>query len=304
MSVAVVGYDPLLNKAYQSTGLGRPIVDYLARKTNQGRSARTLDDKERYLASLATTFPAKRVGDLTPHDLDHWLALQPAGSRRVRGSHVNDFLRWALRFALIEQNPMERLDPISRPKQKTYDIFLEAEIEQLVALPYPDGPLMLCLLDAALRKGEARRLQGRHLMAEPVPGQLRIVGGKGGKDRLVPLTLRLSAALNDLARVEAIGHREFFWYTRPGGQKIRRDRELGETSFQTWWHKCLTAAGVRYRNAHTTRHTFATRYLRAGGRLETLSMVMGHASIKTTFDLYGHLDTRDTALDIALLEAY
>jgi integrase len=43
--------------------------------------------------------------------------------------------------------------------------------------------------------------------------------------------------------------------------------------------------------------------LRAGGRLETLSMVLGHESIKTTFDLYGHLDTRDTALDIALLEA-
>lgn len=296
-------FDPLRDKTYQSTGLGRPIVDYLARKTNQGRRPRTLEDKERYLASLALTFPQLTIHELTASDLDHWLALQPASCRRSRGSHVNDFLKWGVRWSLIDRNPMDLLDPISAPKQKTYDIFLEPEIEQLTSLPYPDGPLILTLFDGSLRKGEARRLQGRHLMPEPVPGQLRIVGAKGDKDRLVPLTMRLSAALNDLARVEAIGPKDFFWYTRPGGYKPRRDRESGETSFHVWWCRCLDEAGVRYRNPHMTRHTFATRYLRAGGRLETLSLVMGHSSIKTTFDLYGHLDTRDTAIDIALLEA-
>ena len=67
-------------------------------------------------------------------------------------------------------------------------------------------------------------------------------------------------------------------------------------------YKALEAAGiVTYRNPHMTRHTFATRYLRAGGRLETLSMVMGHSSIKITADLYCHLDTSDVALDMALL---
>jgi len=29
---------------------------------------------------------------------------------------------------------------------------------------------------------------------------------------------------------------------------------------------------------------------------------MGHASIRTTFDLYGHLDTSDVAFDMALME--
>jgi integrase len=51
-----------------------------------------------------------------------------------------------------------------------------------------------------------------------------------------------------------------------------------------------------------TRHTFATRWLRRRGRLETLSVVMGHASIKTTFDLYGHLDRRDVGRDLILIE--
>ncbi len=59
---------------------------------------------------------------------------------------------------------------------------------------------------------------------------------------------------------------------------------------------------VRYRNPHTTRHTFATAGLRRGGRLETVSTVMGHASIQTMYDLYAHLDTPDVLADIALTE--
>jgi integrase len=296
-------FDPLRDKSYQSTGLGRDIADYLARKTTQGRAARTVSDKERYLATLALMFPSKGVADLSSSDVDHWLARQPAGSRRHRGSHVRDFFNWARRFDLIETNPFDRLDPIKPPPQKTFDIFLDAEIEQLAALPHPDGPLMLCLFDAGLRKGEARALQGRHVIPEPVPGQLRIVGGKGGKDRLVPLTNRLSRALAELALTEAIGPKDFFWYKRPGGHRIARTEIVNDTSMQIWWARSLDAADVRYRNLHLTRHTFATRYLRSGGRLTTLTQVMGHSSGHTTSDLYAHLDTRDVALDIALLEA-
>lgn len=87
----VVDFDPLRDKSYQSTGLGKPIVDHLARKENQGRRPRTLDDKERYLASLALTFPSKSLSDLTVFDIDHWIAQQPAASRRHRASHVNAF---------------------------------------------------------------------------------------------------------------------------------------------------------------------------------------------------------------------
>ena len=59
---------------------------------------------------------------------------------------------------------------------------------------------------------------------------------------------------------------------------------------------------VRYRNPRRARHTFATRWLKRGGRMETLSEAMGHASIATTVDLYGHLDLADVARDLALIE--
>jgi integrase len=43
-------------------------------------------------------------------------------------------------------------------------------------------------------------------------------------------------------------------------------------------------------------------WLRRDGRLVTLSLQMSHASIKTTADLYGHLDLRDAAADLAHIE--
>jgi integrase/recombinase XerD len=160
---------------------------------------------------------------------------------------------------------------------------------------------MTILVDAGLRKGEARTLQVRRLKVDT--GELIIIGGKGDKDRLVPMTTRLRTALEGFLLLEQLSPNDFLWYTRPGGGAINRRRQIGEGSFYLWWKRCLEQAGVRFRNPHTTRHTFATRWLRRGGRLETLSVVMGHASIRTTFDLYGHLDTRDVLQDLLAMEA-
>lgn len=91
--------------------------------------------------------------------------------------------------------------------------------------------------------------------------------------------------------------------TRPGGGRLRRSTPIGKGSFAVWWSRCLAEAGVRYRNPHTARHTFATRWLRRGGRLETLSLVMGHANIATTHTLYAHLDTSDILIDVARIDA-
>src|SRR5262252_5856717 len=48
-----------------------------------------------------------------------------------------------------------------------------------------DRPLVRLLLEAGLRKGEARRLRLRHVDVEQ--SRLVIVEGKGGKDRVVPV---------------------------------------------------------------------------------------------------------------------
>jgi len=44
---------------------------------------------------------------------------------------------------------------------------------------------------------------------------------------------------------------------------------------------------------HWLRHTYATGRLRAGMPVEVVSKLLGHASITTTADIYGHLTSED-----------
>jgi len=44
---------------------------------------------------------------------------------------------------------------------------------------------------------------------------------------------------------------------------------------------------------HWLRHTAATRMLRDGVPIEVVSMLLGHASVTTTLDIYGHLTAED-----------
>ena len=86
LAAPVVGFDPLRDKSYEQTALGRSIADYLAWKQMQGRAPRTVEDKERYLATLALMYPGKAIDELAAEDLLHWAAAQPDLSRRHRAS--------------------------------------------------------------------------------------------------------------------------------------------------------------------------------------------------------------------------
>jgi len=134
-------------------------------------------------------------------------------------------------------------------------------------------------------------------------GELVVIAGKGGKDRTIQFGSRLHGLLQDLLYLEPMSPMDYLWYSRPGGGEVRRSAAIGDGSFDRWWRRCLDSAGVRYRNPHTTRHTFAVRWLRRGGRLETLSKLMGHSSIATTADVYGGISAEDVLRDLALMEA-
>ncbi|HEO69816.1 MAG TPA: hypothetical protein ENN80_01020 [Candidatus Hydrogenedentes bacterium] len=111
-------------------------------------------------------------------------------------------------------------------------------------------------------------------------GVIRVVG-KGNKERLAPLP---SALLDDLRRVWTT-HRHPHWlfanirhsnHVRPAALykvfgQVRRELGLGDEV-----------------KAHTLRHSFATRLLEQGIPAETVRILLGHASLKTT-QTYLHL---------------
>jgi integrase len=285
------------DKRYQQTRLGRDVADFLAWLELGGAASRTLDQYERDLARGALMFPNHAVAEWTDAELLHVARSFKPAERRVRVAAWRSFFKWARQTKRVSVNPTETLPAIKRTPQRVIDTFSDEEIAQLEDLPVRDGVLMQLLFDVGLRKGEARRLRLMH-----VADDVRILRGKGGKDRVVPATARATMRVNELAILDGLSPPDHLWYTRPGGgDQIAREKPIGDGSFDRWWRRCLETAGIRYRNPHVARHSFATRWLRRGGRITTLSTAMGHASLATTYDLYGHLDTRDLVADLALI---
>lgn len=304
-----VGYDPLRDARHRSARASRECADWLAYLELEGKAPRTLDDYERTAAVLLRMFPQTELADLTDGDLNHVLKRFPARSRRIRRAHLASFIGWAYRTGRIPSNPLDRVPRQKRNPKRHIETFTEPEQALLEGLPSPDGPLFSIMFRAGLRKGECRRLRARHVNFER--GHLVVYKSKGGKDRVVPLK-GLAPILADWFLLDGINPDDFLWYSRPGGGPANRTREIGEGSFHRWWVTRLALADVDYRprtkedpglhNPHVTRHTFALNWLRSGGRLETLSLVLGHESIKTTFDEYGGLTADDVALDMELVE--
>jgi integrase/recombinase XerD len=111
-----------------------------------------------------------------------------------------------------------------------------------------------------------------------------ILRGKGGKERLVPISERARAAVQEwLIHVPA--NAAFLF---PSGQKHLSRVRL----FQLI--KALAAdAGIDPTriSPHVLRHAFATHLLEGGADLRALQTLLGHADIATT-QIYTHVDSR------------
>lgn len=66
------------------------------------------------------------------------------------------------------------------------------------------------------------------------------------------------------------------------------DKYIEPRSFQYVYKKALETCEVKYRNFHCLRHTFATRCIRVGMDIKSLSEVLGHADVNITLNRYVH----------------
>ncbi len=127
--------------------------------------------------------------------------------------------------------------------------------------------ILLLLLDTGLRRGE---LLGLVLSDLDLGGRVLLVRGKGGRER------RLS--FGD-AVADALGHFIARW--RPAGTLLtsRLGRALRPAALRRILARGGGRAGISGLHAHRFRHTFALRYLEAGGDVFTLQRLLGHSTL-------------------------
>lgn len=111
-----------------------------------------------------------------------------------------------------------------------------------------------------------------------------ILAGKGGRERLVPISDRARLAVAEWA---AHVPRDSLWLF-PSGKK-----HLSRVRLYQLVRELAAAAGIPPDriSPHVLRHAFATHLLEGGADLRAVQMLLGHADIATT-QIYTHVDSR------------
>lgn len=278
----------------------------------RGAAANTLEAYRRDLAQF-TAFAHKRGWSAASADTDTVRGYIQAQAQLGFSSRTTarrlSALRQFFRFLFVEG--LRKDDPsssIDRPRQgRSLPKYLsEAEVERLLiagrAREGIDGLRLTALLEVVyatgLRVSELVALPRAALAAEQ---RMLIVCGKGGRERIVPLTEPALAAL--MTYLQAIKAPR-----RSGTAQLSaspwlfpsrsRSGHLTRARFAQLLKETAAAAGIDPARVspHVLRHSFASHLLAHGADLRSLQEMLGHADIATT-QIYTHvLDGRLKAL--------
>jgi integrase/recombinase XerD len=274
----------------------------------RGAAANTLEAYRRDLTAFAG-FLAGRGGSLDTAGVDDirgflgrlaQAGMAPRTAAR-RLSALRQFYRFLLTEGLRGDDPTLGVDSPrqGRPLPK---ILSEAEVGLLLDAAHrhegPEALRLAALVEVLYASGlRISELVGLRLAAAQRDQRLLIVTGKGGKERMVPLS---PAARQSLSAYLAV--REHFLPARGKGSKATK-------AASPWLFPSRAAGGhlTRHRVAqllkelareagldaakvspHVLRHAFASHLLDHGADLRSLQKMLGHADISTT-QIYTHV---------------
>ncbi len=205
-----------------------------------------------------------------------------AAMRALFGTHLGR--DWKL-FDLVRSQSERRLPTVLTREEvaRLFSVVREERFRVFFRLVYATG----------LRQGEALNLQVEDLRESD---RVRVRGGKGNKDRYVPLP---EAMLHELRRFWKT-HRNPKWIFPSVGRGWREkpqcrarlaevDEPMGAGSVQHCMKIARAAAKLPQGTCtHTLRHSYATHMLDEGVNIRLISAYLGHSSLETTM-IYLHL---------------
>lgn len=258
---------------------------------------RDLDDFTAFLRTRTRILSDARVADIRAY----FAALTDGGlsPRTVarRRSALRQFYRFLFAEGLRADDPTRTIDA-PRLGRTLPKVLSEAEVECLLAAAAaregPEGRRLTALVEllyaTGLRVSELIALPRAAVARDP---RVLIVRGKGGRERMVPLS---EAARGALARYCADGA------PPKGGQWLFPSRGRDAPVTRQWVAMALKRLAIESGidpakvSPHVLRHAFASHLLNGGADLRSLQKMLGHADISTT-QIYTHvLDERMKAL--------
>lgn len=208
----------------------------------------------------------------------------------TRGAHIHTvkgFFQWLEKEGKILADPSY---VIQEPKQEQAlpRALREEEVERLLAAPdtttakgVRDAAILEVFYSTGLRLSEMAGLTLEDVNTQE--GWVRVNGGKGAKDRVVPLGPRAGRVLRgylDKVRPQYVGKRtgvKAVWLSPQAGEP------LGGQMLRLIVKGYAREAGLpKETTTHVLRHSFATHLVKHGAPVEAVSAMLGHSRLGMT----------------------
>lgn len=261
--------------------LDRMVEEFIRDLRRNGRSEYTMANYRSALKKFARWCKENEIEyrALTPRQAKafrNWVAdhdhVAPA-TVNLAISALRSFYDFLIEEGVVTGNPIisNRLrlpEPESMPRYLTDE---EATaVLKCVRAHFPSALLAFrTMLATGMRVGEVAKLTCADVLTRDGRVMLRVRQGKGRKDRMVPVTDPTVA--KELLEVA----------NRGTGTKESRLFRLAYGSLIVYAGRVKKMTGIDF-TSHRLRHTFATRLLAAGERLDVLQKILGHKDINTT----------------------
>ncbi len=278
-----------------------------AAKNTLAAYERDLDDYVSFLGSRGAEPMTAGVDDVRAHLAALAAEGFAASSAARKLSAIRQLHKFLYADAIRKDDPTSALDGPrrGRPLPKTMSV---DELERLIAEAGNPGPeptprarlaaaRMVCLLELAYGAGlRVSELVTLPRSAARPDAAVVAVKGKGGRERLVPLTpVAKQAMAGYLEALRQMGRAsDGPWLFPAGGESGHLTRQV--------FARELKAAAARAGlspdkvSPHVLRHAFASHLVQNGADLRAVQQMLGHADIATT-QIYTHvLDERARAM--------
>lgn len=259
------------------------ISEYIEYQRNvKNLSERTLKEYEKNLAAFARwareNRPGKGWSQLTKQDIDaHTADMMRSGkaarTARLRVASIRALYNWMITEGAMTENPARYAQSPRPGVQLPQVVDTEIICSYLASEATTRRAVEIQALTALLTETGVRLQEALDIRTWDVDKTERsiLIHGKGNKQRKVYYGDVTRDKMNRLAA--AAGGGRLFTFDQ------RAYRIMMSAEFRKY---------TNYIHPHMLRHTYATRALKTGIALKTVSAMLGHASARTT-EIYTHV---------------
>jgi integrase/recombinase XerD len=261
---------------------------------------RDLDDYGRFLAGRGASFVDAEADHVRVYlsDLDDRGFAASSAARRL--SAIRQLHQFLVSEGLRTDDPTGVIDG-PKMAQRLPKVLSEKDVERLIETAageaaradLSEGAKLRALrLHALIELLYATGLRVSELVALPSSATRRdarmlTVKGKGGHERVVPLTAKATAAANAyLAARKASGVGESAWLFPAPSETGHLTRQAFARDLKDL--AALAGIAAAKVSPHVLRHAFASHLLQNGADLRVVQQLLGHADISTT-QIYTHV---------------